>query len=106
MLLAIDPRGRGVLSKETLTRRGEDILPALHFTFRLILSQGGWSQEQGRSPCTNINTPQYIHRMSLCLVTDTATCRYTHMLTPKVHMCTVQEATSFLVYSPLVAAGH
>lgn len=37
-LLAVDPRG--ALGRETLTRRGGDILPALHFTSRLILSQG------------------------------------------------------------------
>ena len=58
-LLAIDPRGRGVLSQETLTRRGEDILPALHFTFRLILSQGGRSHEQGRRACMCVHKHEH-----------------------------------------------
>ncbi len=36
--------------------------------------------------CANMNTPQFIHWVLLCLVTNTATCRYTHMLTPALYM--------------------
>lgn len=76
-LWAIDPWGRAVLSKETLTRRGDDILPALHFSFRL--SQGGWSHEQGRLyVSTNMNMRQFVLWMVVRLVTSTALCGHIH----------------------------
>lgn len=78
-LLAIDPWGRGVLSKETLTRRGEDILPALHFSFRLILSQGEWSHEQGRSTCICVHKHEHTSVYTLgCGLSQTLPYAVTH----------------------------
>lgn len=72
------PGGRGFLSKETLTRRGEDMLPALHFYLQVDLVIR-WMVPGTREECTNINTPQY----NICTLGDTAA-THTHTY---IHTC-------------------